>query len=152
MVEAFLIPGFGIAGLAGIIVILWGLYMLLLPDVPVSQEIYDAAMTGLTIGLIGGIFALILLFRMMIKTKFWVKLTSPQIQSNEEGYNSSLGLEHLIGKTGLATSDLRPSGWVVVNNTKIFVVTEGEFVDKDQQVTIMSVDGNRVVVRSYLNE
>ena len=152
MVEAFLIPGFGIAGLAGIIVILWGLYMLLLPDVPVSQEIYDAAMTGLTIGLIGGIFALILLFRMMIKTKFWVKLTSPQIQSNEEGYNSSLGLEHLIGETGLATSDLRPSGWVVVNNTKIFVVTEGEFVDKDQQVSIMSVDGNRVVVRSYLNE
>ena len=152
MVEAFLIPGFGIAGLAGIIVILWGLYMLLLPDVPVSQEIYDAAMTGLTIGLIGGIFALILLFRMMIKTKFWVKLTSPQIQSDEEGYNSSLGLEHLIGKTGLATSDLRPSGWVVVNNTKIFVVTEGEFVDKDQQVSIMSVDGNRVVVRSYLNE
>ena len=48
--------------------------------------------------------------------------------------------------------DLRPSGWVLVNNTKIFVVTEGEFVDKDQQVTIMSVDGNRVVVRSSINE
>ena len=152
MVEAFLIPGFGVAGLAGIVVILWGLYMLLLPDVPVSQEIYDAAMTGLTIGLIGGIFALILLFRLMTKTKFWVKLTSPEIQSKEEGYNSSLGLEHLVGETGLATSDLRPSGWVLVNNTKIFVVTEGEFVDKDQQVTIMSVDGNRVVVRSYINE
>jgi len=152
MVEAFLIPGFGVAGLAGIVVILWGLYMLLLPDVPVSQEVYDAAMTGLTIGLIGAIFALILLFRLMTKTKFWVKLTSPEIQSNEDGYNSSLGLEHLIGETGLATSDLRPSGWVLVNNTKIFVVTEGEFVDKDQQVTIMSVDGNRVVVRSSINE
>ena len=152
MVEAFLIPGFGVAGLAGIVVILWGLYMLLLPDVPVSQEVYDAAMTGLTIGLIGAIFALILLFRLMTKTKFWVKLTSPEIQSNEDGYNSSLGLEHLIGETGLATSDLRPSGWVLVNNTKIFVVTEGEFVNKDQQVTIMSVDGNRVVVRSYINE
>ena len=152
MVEAFLIPGFGIAGLAGIVVILWGLYMLLLPDVPVSQEIYDAAMTGLTIGLVGAIFALILLFRMMTKTKFWVKLTSPEIQSNEDGYNSSLGLEYLIGEIGLATSDLRPSGWVLVNNTKIFVVTEGEFVDKDQQVKILSVDGNRVVVRSYINE
>jgi len=152
MVEAFLIPGFGVAGLAGIVVILWGLYMLLLPDVPVSQEVYDAAMTGLTIGLIGAIFALILLFRLMTKTKFWVKLTSPEIQSNEDGYNSSLGLEHLIGETGSATSDLRPSGWVLVNNTKIFVVTEGEFVDKDQQVTIMSVDGNRVVVRSSINE
>ena len=147
MVEAFLIPGFGIAGLAGIGVILWGLYMLLLPDVPVSQEIYDSAMTGLTIGLIGGIFAIILLFRMMTKTKFWTKLTSPGIESNEEGFNTSLGLENLIGRTGVATSDLRPSGWVIVNNEKIFVVTEGEFVDKDQQIIILSVDGNRVVVR-----
>ena len=147
MVEAFLIPGFGIAGLAGFGVILRGLYMLLLPDVPVSQEIYDSAMTGLTIGLIGAIIAVILLFRMMTKTKFWIKLTSPGIESSEEGYNTSLGLENLIGETGVATSDLRPSGWVLVNNEKIFVVTEGEFVDKDQEIKILSVDGNRVVVR-----
>ena len=121
--------------------------MLLLPDVPVSQEIYDSAMTGLTIGLIGAIIAVILLFRMMTKTKFWIKLTSPGIESNEEGYNTSLGLENLIGVTGVATSDLRPSGWVLINNEKIFVVTEGEFVDKDQEIKILSVDGNRVVVR-----
>ena len=152
MVEAFLIPGFGIAGLMGIGVILWGLYMLLLPDVPVSQEIYDGAMTGLTIGLIGGIFALILLFKMMTKTKFWTKLTSPGIESDDEGFNTSLGLENFIGETGIATSDLRPSGWVLVNNKKIFVVTEGEFVDKNQQIKILSVDGNRVVVRINITE
>ena len=71
VVEAFLIPGFGIAGVAGIGVILWGLYLLLLPDVPVSEEVYHSALTGLTIGLIGGIVALVLLFRMVTKTKFW---------------------------------------------------------------------------------
>ncbi|GIT57757.1 MAG: hypothetical protein Ct9H300mP18_11860 [Candidatus Neomarinimicrobiota bacterium] len=70
-----------------------------------------------------------------------------RIESSEEGYNTSLGLENLIGETGVATSDLRPSGWVLVNNEKIFVVTEGEFVDKDQEIKILSVDGNRVVVR-----
>ena len=64
-----------------------------------------------------------------------------------DSFNTSLGLENLIGSTGVATSDLRPSGWVIVNNEKIFVVTEGEFVDKDQQIIILSVDGNRVVVR-----
>ena len=147
MVEAFLIPGFGVAGLAGIVVILWGLYMLLLPDVPVSQEVYDAAMTGLTIGLIGAIFALILLFRLMTKTKFWVKLTSPGVESQDEGYSTSIGLEDMVGKSGLATSDLRPSGWALFGERKIFVVTEGEFVDKDQSIKILSVDGNRVVVR-----
>ena len=147
MVEAFLIPGFGVAGLAGIVVILWGLYMLLLPDVPVSQEVYDAAMAGLTIGLIGAIFALILLFRLMTKTKFWVKLTSPGVESQDEGYSTSIGLEDMVGKSGLATSDLRPSGWALFGERKIFVVTEGEFVDKDQSIKILSVDGNRVVVR-----
>ena len=147
MVEAFLIPGFGVAGLAGIVVILWGLYMLLLPDVPVSQEVYDAAMAGLTIGLIGAIFALILLFRLMTKTKFWVKLTSPGVESQDEGYSTSIGLEDMVGKSGVATSDLRPSGWALFGERKIFVVTEGEFVDKDQSIKILSVDGNRVVVR-----
>jgi len=53
----------------------------------------------------------------------------------------------LVGKSGVATSDLRPSGWVLLGDQKIFVVTEGEFVKKDQSIKILSVDGNRVVVR-----
>jgi len=147
MVEGLLIPGFGIAGVAGIGVILWGLYLLLLPDVPVSEEVYHSALTGLTIGLIGGIIALVLLFRMVTKTKFWTKLTSPGVESQEEGYSTSIGLEDMVGKSGVATSDLRPSGWALLGDRKIFVVTEGEFVDKDQSVKVLSVDGNRVVVR-----
>ena len=147
MVEALLIPGFGIAGVAGIGVILWGLYLLLLPDVPVSEEVYHSALTGLTIGLIGGIIALVLLFRMVTRTKFWTKLTSPGVESQDEGYSTSIGLEDMVGKNGIATSDLRPSGWALFGDQKIFVVTEGEFVDKDQSIKVLSVDGNRVVVR-----
>ena len=147
LVEAFLIPGFGVAGVAGIGVILWGLYMLLLPDVPVSEEVYYSALTGLTIGLIGGFIALILLFKMVTKTKFWTKLTSPGVESQDEGYSTSIGLEDMVGKIGVATSDLRPSGWALLGDRKIFVVTEGEFVDKDQSIKVLSVDGNRVVVR-----
>ena len=147
MVEALLFPGFGIAGVAGIGVILWGLYLLLLPDVPVSEEVYHSALNGLTIGLIGGIIALVLLFRMVTKTKFWTKLTSPGVESQDEGYSTSIGLEDMVGKNGIATSDLRPSGWALFGDQKIFVVTEGEFVDKDQSIKVLSVDGNRVVVR-----
>ena len=56
-----------------------------------------------------------------------------------------------MGKLGKTVTDLRPSGWINVENQKIFVVTEGEFVEKDQPVKILSVDGNRVVVRINLN-
>ena len=74
LVEAFILPGFGIAGVAGIGFILWGLYLLLLPDIPVGEDILNQASNGLIIGILGGIVGLVLLFRAMTKTKFWRRL------------------------------------------------------------------------------
>jgi membrane-bound serine protease (ClpP class) len=147
LVEVLFIPGFGVAGIAGIGVILWGLYSLLLPDIPVGEEIKSMALTGLTIGIFGGIIALILLFRIMIKTKFWTKLTSPGIESQEAGFSTSIGLEDEVGKNGVAVTDLRPSGWITVDDKRIFVVSEGDYIDQGDPISILSVEGNRVVVR-----
>jgi len=41
--------------------LLWGLYELLIPDIPVSHDVYSRALDGLTIGIFGGIIALVLL-------------------------------------------------------------------------------------------
>jgi len=147
LVEVILIPGFGVAGISGIGVILWGLYELLLPDVPVGHEIHSMVLTGFTIGIIGGIIGLVLLFKLMTKTEFWQKLTSPNIQDKDKGYNSSIGLEGLVGQEGIADTDLRPSGWINIGDQRVFVVTEGSYIDKIDNVKILSVDGNRVVVR-----
>lgn len=105
------------------------------------------ALTGLTIGIFGGIIALILLFRIMIKTKFWTKLTSPGIESQEAGFSTSIGLEDEVGKNGVAVTDLRPSGWITVDDKRIFVVSEGDYIDQGDAISILSVEGNRVVVR-----
>ena len=147
LVEVLLIPGFGLAGLSGIGILLWGLYELLLPDVPVGHEIHSMVLTGFTIGIIGGIIGFILLFKLMTKTEFWQKLTSPNVQEKEKGYSSSIGLEDLTGEEGVTDTDLRPSGWVNVGDQRIFVVTEGSYINKNEKVKILSVDGNRVVVR-----
>ena len=147
LVEVLLIPGFGLAGLSGIGILLWGLYELLLPDVPVGHEIHSMVLTGFTIGIIGGIIGFILMFKLMTKTEFWQKLTSPNVQEKEKGYSSSIGLEDLTGEEGITDTDLRPSGWVNVGDQRIFVVTEGSYINKNEKVKILSVDGNRVVVR-----
>ena len=107
-IEGFFIPGFGIAGISGIVVLLWRLYELLIPDIPVSHDIYSRALDGLTIGILGGIIAMVLLFRLMVKTKFWNKLTSPGVESKEAGYTISIGLEDCVGKLGKTVTDLRP--------------------------------------------
>lgn len=147
LIEMIVIPGFGLAGIGGIILVIFGLYRLLLPDVPVSGEVAEMAMVGLTIGIIGGLVGLILLFKLMTKTKFWKKLATPDVQDHERGYDTSLGLEDMVGEEGVTESDLHPSGWVISGNKRIFVVSEGTFIEESEKVKIITVDGNRVVVR-----
>ena len=55
-VEAIAIPGFGVFGITGIIVLFYGLYLLLIPDVPVSPEIYSEALDGFSWAIVVGIF------------------------------------------------------------------------------------------------
>jgi len=147
LIEMIVIPGFGIAGIGGIILVVFGLYRLLLPDVPVGEEVSEMAMTGLTIGIIGGIIGIILLFKLMTRTKFWKKLATPDVQDHKRGYDTSLGLEEMVGEIGVSESDLRPSGWANFKDKRIFVVSEGTFIEEDEKIEIIKVDGNRVVVR-----
>ena len=147
LLEVLVIPGFGIAGLGGIGLMIYGLYLLLLPDVPVGEEVLGQAMDGFFIGLVGAVIGLVLLAKLMIKTKFWEQLTAPDTQKKEEGYSNTLGWESLQGETGIADTDLHPSGWVRVKDQRIFVVSEGEFIEEGKEIKILSVDGNRVLVR-----
>tara|TARA_Y100001949_G_scaffold175565_1_gene185673 strand:+ start:1993 stop:3273 length:1281 start_codon:yes stop_codon:yes gene_type:complete len=147
LLEVLVIPGFGIAGLGGIGLMIYGLYLLLLPDIPVGEEVLGQAMDGFLIGLVGAVIGLVLLAKLMIKTKFWEQLTAPDTQKKEDGYSNTLGWESLQGETGIADTDLHPSGWVRVKDQRIFVVSEGEFIEEGKEIKILSVDGNRVLVR-----
>ena len=147
LLEVLVIPGFGIAGLGGIGLMIYGLYLLLLPDIPVSEEVLGQAMDGFLIGLVGAVIGLVLLAKLMIKTKFWEQLTAPDTQKKEDGYSNTFGWESLQGETGIADTDLHPSGWVRVKDQRIFVVSEGEFIEEGKEIKILSVDGNRVLVR-----
>ena len=147
LLEVLVIPGFGIAGLGGIGLMIYGLYLLLLPDIPVSEEILGQAMDGFLIGLVGAVIGVVLLAKLMIKTKFWEQLTAPDTQKKEDGYSNTFGWESLQGETGNADTDLHPSGWVRVKDQRIFVVSEGEFIEEGKEIKILSVDGNRVLVR-----
>ena len=112
----------------------------------------SSASWGFAIGIIGAIIAVVLMGRILVRSPFWKKITLATSEKSAEGYSTSIGLENLVGESGIAVSDLRPSGWVMAGEKKIFVVTEGEFLDKNEPITILSVDGNRVVVRKKVNQ
>ena len=147
MLEILVIPGFGVIGFGGFALMMYGLYLLLLPDIPVGDEIVGQAMDGFFIGLVGSLIGLALLARLMIKTKFWKQLTSPDVQNKTAGFSNSFGWESLKDKEGTADTNLHPSGWIRIEDQRIFVVSEGDFIEKGSKITVLSVDGNRVVVR-----
>ena len=147
LLEMLVIPGFGIVGIGGIGFMLYGLYLLLLPEVPVGEEILGQAMDGFLIGLVGAIIGIVLLGKLMIRSKFWEQLTAPSSQKKDKGFSNTQGWENLQGQLAITDTDLHPSGWINIDDQRIFVLSEGGFIEKGKKVTILSVDGNRVLVR-----
>ncbi len=74
LVEFLAIPGFGIFGIAGLIILFYGLYLLLIPEVPVGDEIYREALDGFSWAIVGGIIVLIMLIRLISQSKVFQKL------------------------------------------------------------------------------
>jgi membrane-bound serine protease (ClpP class) len=65
----------------------------------------------------------------------------------EDGYVSNVNRTDLLGKEGIALTVLRPSGTAVFNNERIDVVSEGGFIDQNAKITVIKVEGVRIVVR-----
>ena len=73
LVEFVAIPGFGVFGIVGLVILFYGLYLLLIPDVPVSDEIYSAALDGFAWAIVGGVIVLIMLIRLISQSKVFKK-------------------------------------------------------------------------------
>jgi len=144
-IEAFVIPGFGVVGLLGIVIMLYAMFTMLLPVAPTSGDI-NSALWGLVIAIIGGLFGLGLMIKRMLKTKAWGRISLAQSETKATGYSGSLGLEEMVGKSGVAVTKLRPAGTALIEGRRMDVVTPGTYIDKDTEITIIRIDGNRVVV------
>ncbi len=68
--------------------------------------------------------------------------------SREKGIISQdSSLATLVGKSGIATCDLRPSGIAKIQDNRIDVVTSGEYIEKGTRIIVLGVPGNQVIVK-----
>ena len=148
-IEAFVVPGFGIFGVAGIVAILAGLYMSLLGNIPTMPDFTRAAwvLTSSTLLLIGSAWALIRTLpsssRLAESGIFLLAKTT-----SATGYESAEVRSDLVGKYGTAITDLRPAGTALVGDERIDVVSESEWISAGTPVKILSAEGYRHIVRS----
>jgi membrane-bound serine protease (ClpP class) len=92
---------------------------------------------------------IILYFKFFPRSVVGRWLISKDSQDTEKGY-ASFSVEKysdLTGKEGITLTVLRPVGTVLIDGSKYSVVTGGEFIEKNQSIKVIKVEGSRIVVR-----
>lgn len=130
-------PGFGLPGIAGIVLLAADVYI-------TAKTLQEALILGLIAGLIVLAF-LVIGARIISRGKLPKSLILDQA---EEDYRSSEDLSALLGTTGRTVTVLRPAGMAELGGRKVDVVTQGEFLDKDSLVEVVEAAGGRIVVRA----
>ena len=148
-IEAFVVPGFGIFGVAGVVAILTGLYMSLLGNIPTMPDFTRAAwvLTSSMLLLIGSAWALI---RTLPSSSRLAEsgIFLPAKTTSAIGYESAEVRSDLVGKYGTAITDLRPAGTALIGDERIDVVSESEWISAGTPVKVLSAEGYRHIVRS----
>lgn len=145
-IEVFLLPGFGIAGILGAFLIGAAVVLAMLGNFPSSGDVVQAvAVLGASVVItIAVAFAW---FRHLPNSRRFRGLIHQEAATSAEGYVSALPRGDLVGKQGIALSDLRPAGVASVDGERIDVVTEGEYVGANSPIEIVRAEGYRHVVR-----
>ena len=145
--EIFFIPGFGIAGIFGILALMGGLGLSLIG----SGATWDSTLSALgqvSLSILVAILVALFLLRYFQRLPFGKRLLLKTSLLSKEGYASSPeGDQRWLGKRGTAATDLHPSGIAHLNGDRVDVVSDGDFINVGQAVEVVRVDGNRIVVR-----
>ncbi|MGD9510986.1 MAG: NfeD family protein, partial [Geminicoccaceae bacterium] len=167
--EVFVIPGFGVAGVLGLVALLGGLFLSLIGDENVSREAVVRAGSTVSVSVItivaGGAALLWLLPQLpwlrglVLQTNVPLPETAGGRDSvilgaaldgdGDDGWLRSDAPEphSLLGATGVALSDLRPSGYARIDGVRVDVVSPGEYIPAGTPLEVIADEGYRRVVR-----
>ncbi len=152
-VEIFAIPGFGVIGISGIILVLLGLTAAMI-DNDIFRDIRPFSwievvrpLMIVAFSLFTGLIASIVLSKRLISSPAFPGLALKHSLTEEEGY---IGVDKrqkgLQGKVGTAITVLRPSGKIEINNEIFDAVSEDGFINKGEAVKITKDEAGQVYV------
>ncbi len=141
IVEVFM-PGFGLPGISGII-------LEIISVVLVFANYGGLAALGMTI-IVLAVVGITISIALRSASKGRLSKSSiilNERQTSAEGYNASSDMEVFLGKEGMTSTVLRPTGMAEFDGVKLNVVADGEYISKNTRVKVNQVEGSRVVVR-----
>ncbi|HAP68973.1 MAG TPA: serine protease [Flavobacteriales bacterium] len=152
-VEVFVLPGFGVAGIAGIAFIMSSLILSLINNVgfdfemTMPTQIINAFLTVL-LATVGGFFGSIYLAQKFVTTSMMSSMVLSSVQKKEDGFVGVDAKEHeMIGKQGITFTILRPSGKVEIDGDIYDATALTGYIDKGQSIQVVKYETAQLFVR-----
>lgn len=151
LVEVLALPGFGVLGMIGLLLMLWGLLNAMVerfpgdPWVPSLPEL-QVPLLKLASAVVGAAVGAALLGKFLPRTSVFHRLVLNDATSRTAGYSSSKDTSHWVGKEGVTLSPLYPAGSALIDDQRLDVITQGEYIDADKPVRVVETHGNRIIV------
>lgn len=153
-VEVFVIPGFGVAGVSGIALVMTGLTLSLVGNVGFDFKPVQAGRlveAGLIVALSGGIsiFGSLFLAVRLFESGLLSRLVLQTDHKKEDGFvGTSIKPNEVVGSFGIAYTDLKPSGKVEINDTLYDASSSSGFIEKGSTVKVIGYSGAQIKVRA----
>ncbi|MCL7957580.1 MAG: nodulation protein NfeD [marine benthic group bacterium] len=149
--EILVVPGIGVAGVLGSLAILASVTLSMVGSYPTMSEVIGAlgivAISILALGLLA--FGVL---RHIPHSRGMSGIFLKRSTSRETGYLSAPDMSGMVGASGMALTDLRPSGTARFGDDRLDVVTEGPWIEEGTKVKVVRAGVSGLVVREISDE
>lgn len=148
--EIFVIPGFGVAGILGIICIIASLLGAMLHTdgiTGISMSDILAPIGTLVAGILLAVGAVLLLTSKYGPTRVQrAAALTTQLRDKDGFVGVDMKPEAVVGREGEAMTDLRPAGKVVIDDLVYDAMTTGEFIKRHSRVKVVRYEAAQIYV------
>lgn len=152
LLEIFVIPGFGVAGITGIVFTIMGLTLALVRNINfdftfVPKGSFAMSFLMVTVAMAAPLLFLIAFGQKIFSSSTFKSMSVEAELSREAGFSvNTFNPANLVGSLATSVTDLRPAGKVQIESERYDVVTDGEFIAKGTQVKVVRIQGTYLVV------
>jgi membrane-bound serine protease (ClpP class) len=144
--ELFVIPGFGVAGVLGIVAVVAGLGMTMIGR-GATWPVVVGAVGRVTLSLLVALALSVLALSVLPRLPWGRRLVLADELAPGGGFTTEPGdPRRWLGKEGTTRSPLRPAGVAEIEGERVDVVSTGDYVDAGVPIRVVRVDGPRIVV------
>ncbi|WP_106830720.1 NfeD family protein [Parabacteroides pacaensis] len=148
-IEIFVIPGFGVTGIAGILCILAGLTLSLVNNhnfdfQPVSTKDFTRALMTVVCGIAAGF-----LFMLWLSSRIGERglLRKVALKADlSKSVSMAYDLSRIVGEEGEAATVLRPSGKIFIHGELYDGVSESGFIERGEKIRVIRFENSQFYV------